>query len=222
MIFGLYPDDVVAIGFIKWFSAIVIVVSPWLFLRIETKITKIALTGLWILGILALSFLYLGLLVDSYLGPQLGFNEHGNPMNWFMILIGLLSAAPFAFTAYNADLKKPIRSSMLLGVALLILIGPAVFNSVAFTVYTQEGGEWKCGDDPMYGCEVDIPTQPEEWDMAQNIGLVVCNLLPASIVFCIWFLTRRMSAEKGTVDFESTAIPGYAISAGFKPPAFPS
>ena len=197
MIFGLYPDDVVAIGFIKWFSAIVIVVSPWLFLRIETKITKIALTGLWILGILALSLLYLGLLVDSYLGPQLGFDEHGNPMNWFMILIGLLSAAPFAFTAYNNDLKKPIRSSMLLGVALLILIGPAVFNSVAFTVYTQEGGEWKCGDDPMYGCEVDIPTQPEDWDMAQNVGLVVCNLLPASIVFCIWFLTRRMSAERG-------------------------
>ena len=197
MIFGLYPDDVVAIGFIKWFSAIVIVVSPWLFLRIETKITKIALTGLWILGILALSLLYLGLLVDSYLGPQLGFDEHGNPMNWLMILIGLLSAAPFAFTAYNGDLKKPIRSSMLIGVALLILIGPAVFNSVAFTVYTQEGGEWKCGDDPMYGCEVDIPTQPEDWDMAQNVGLVVCNLLPASIVFCIWFLTRRMSAERG-------------------------
>ena len=197
MIFGLYPDDVVAIGFIKWFSAIVIVVSPWLFLRIETKITKIALTGLWILGILALSLLYLGLLVDSYLGPQLGFDEHGNPMNWFMILIGLLSAAPFAFTAYNGDLKKPIRSSMLIGVALLILIGPAVFNSVAFTVYTQEGGEWKCGDDPMYGCEVDIPTQPEDWDMAQNVGLVICNLFPASIVLCIWFLTRRMSAERG-------------------------
>ena len=193
MIFGLYPDDVVAIGFIKWFSAIVIVVSPWLFLRIETKITKIALTGLWILGILALSLLYLGLLVDSYLGPQLGFDEHGNPMNWFMILIGLLSAAPFAFTAYNGDLKKPIRSSMLIGVALLILIGPAVFNSVAFTVYTQEGGEWKCGDDPMYGCEVDIPTQPEDWDMAQNVGLVICNLFPASIVLCIWFLTRRMA-----------------------------
>ena len=193
MIFGLSPGDKVAIEFIKWISAIVIVVSPWIFLRLENKIAKIALTGLWILGILTLSLLYLGLLVDSYLGPQLGFNENGNPMNWFMILIGLLSAAPFAFTAYNGDLKKPIRSSMLIGVALLILIGPAVFNSVAFTVYTQEGGEWKCGDDPMYGCEVDIPTQPEDWDMAQNVGLVVCNLLPASIVFCIWFISRRIA-----------------------------
>ncbi|MBA46191.1 MAG: hypothetical protein CMB31_06355 [Euryarchaeota archaeon] len=193
MIFGLSPGDKVAIEFIKWISAIVIVVSPWIFLRLENKIAKIALTGLWILGILTLSLLYLGLLVDSYLGPQLGFNENGNPMNWFMIMIGLLSAAPFAFTAYNGNLKKPIRSSMLIGVALLILIGPAVFNSVAFTVYTQEGGEWKCGDDPMYGCEVDIPTQPEDWDMAQNLGLVVCNLLPASIVFCIWFISRRMA-----------------------------
>ena len=195
MIFGLYPGDQVAIGFIKWISAIVIVVSPWLFLRLEKKIVKIALKGFWILGILTLSLLYLGLLVDSYLGPQLGFNEEGNPMNWFMILIGLLSALPFAYTAYNGELNKPIRSAMLLSVALFILIGPAVFNSVSYSVYTQGGGDWKCGDDPMYGCEVDIPTQPEEWDMAQNVGLIICNLLPASIVAGIWFLNRKVGSN---------------------------
>ena len=195
MIFGLYPGDQVAIGFIKWFSAIVIVVSPWLFLRLEKKIVKIALKGFWILGILTLSLLYLGLLVDSYLGPQLGFNEEGNPMNWFMILIGLLSTVPFASTAYNGELNKPIRSAMLLSVALFILIGPAVFNSVSYSVYTQGGGDWKCGDDPMYGCEVDIPTQPEEWDMAQNVGLIICNLLPASIVAGIWFLNRKVGSN---------------------------
>ena len=195
MIFGLYPGDQVAIGFIKWISAIVIVVSPWLFLRLEKKIVKIALKGFWILGILTLSLLYLGLLVDSYLGPQLGFNEEGNPMNWFMILIGLLSTVPFASTAYNGDLNKPIRSAMLLSVALFILIGPAVFNSVSYSVYTQGGGDWKCGDDPMYGCEVDIPTQPEEWDMAQNVGLIICNLLPASIVAGIWFLNRKVGSN---------------------------
>ena len=194
MIFGLYPGDQVAIGFIKWISAIVIVVSPWLFLRLEKKIVKIALKGFWILGILTLSLLYLGLLVDSYLGPQLGFNEEGNPMNWFMILIGLLSTVPFASTAYNGELNKPIRSAMLLSVALFILIGPAVFNSVSYSVYTQGGGDWKCGDDPMYGCEVDIPTQPEEWDMAQNVGLIICNLLPASIVAGIWFLNRKVGS----------------------------
>ena len=195
MIFGLYPGDQVAIGFIKWISAIVIVVSPWLFLRLEKKIVKIALKGFWILGILTLSLLYLGLLVDSYLGPQLGFNEEGNPMNWFMILIGLLSTVPFASTAYNGELNKPIRSAMLLSVALFILIGPAVFNSVSYSVYTQGGGDWKCGDDPMYGCEVDIPTQPEEWDMAQNVGLIICNLLPASIVAGIWFLNRKVGSN---------------------------
>ena len=195
MIFGLYPGDQVAIGFIKWISAIVIVVSPWLFLRLEKKIVKIALKGFWILGILTLSLLYLGLLVDSYLGPQLGFNEEGNPMNWFMILIGLLSTVPFASTAYNGELNKPIRSAMLLSVAVFILIGPAVFNSVSYSVYTQGGGDWKCGDDPMYGCEVDIPTQPEEWDMAQNVGLIICNLLPASIVAGIWFLNRKVGSN---------------------------
>jgi len=202
MIFGLYPGDQVAIGFIKWISAIVIVVSPWLFLRLEKKIVKIALKGFWILGILTLSLLYLGLLVDSYLGPQLGFNEEGNPMNWFMILIGLLSAVPFASTAYNGELNKPIRSAMLLSVALFILIGPAVFNSVSYSVYTQGGGDWKCGDDPMYGCEVDIPTQPEEWDMAQNVGLIICNLLPASIVIIIWLLTRRVGSMRNLMEPE--------------------
>ena len=116
-------------------------------------------------------------------------------MNWFMILIGLLSTVPFAYTAYNGELSKPIRSAMLLGVALFILIGPAVFNSVSFSVYTQGGGDWKCGDDPMYGCEVDIATQPEEWDMAQNVGLIICNLLPASIVVGIWFLNRKVGSN---------------------------
>ena len=191
MIFGLYPGDQEAIGLIKWISAIVIVVFPWLFLRLEKNIVKITLTGFWILGILTLSLLYLGFLVDSYLGPQLGFNEEGNPMNWFMILIGLLSTVPFAYAAYNGELKKPIRSSMLLVVALFILIGPAVFNSVSFSVYTQGGGDWKCGDDPMYGCEEKHPTQPEELDMAQNVGLIICNLLPASFVIGIWFLNRK-------------------------------
>ena len=108
MIFGLYPGDQEAIGLIKWISAIVIVVFPWLFLRFEKNIVKITLTGFWILGILTLSLLYLGFLVDSYLGPQLGFNEEGNPMNWFMILIGLLSTVPFAYAAYNGELKKPM------------------------------------------------------------------------------------------------------------------
>ena len=195
MIFGLHPSDQVAIGLIKWISATVIVVSPWLFLRLEKKIVKIALTGFWVLGILTLSLLYLGLLVDSYLGPQLGFNEEGNPMNWFMILIGLLSTIPFASAAYNGGLNKPIRSAMLLGVALFILIGPAVFNSVSFSVYTQGGGDWKCGEDPMYGCEEKDPTQPEEWGMAQNVGLIICNLLPISFVIGIWFLNRKRGSN---------------------------
>ena len=195
MIFGLHPSDQVTIGLIKWISATVIVVSPWLFLRLEKNIVKIALTGFWALGIFTLSLLYLGLLVDSYLGPQLGFNEEGNPMNWFMILIGLLSTVPFAYTAYSGGLRKPIRSSMLLGVALFILIGPAVFNSVSFSVYTQGGGDWKCGEDPMYGCEEKDPTQPEEWGMAQNVGLAICNLLPVSFVIGIWFLNRKMGSN---------------------------
>jgi len=172
-----------------------IIVLPWLFLRLEKTLVRIALIVVWMIIIIGITLLYLGFFSDHYMGPQMGFSTQGNPLSWILIIIGILSAAPFAFTAFKGKLKRPIRSSLLVGVALFILIGPAIFNSVAFEIYTQGGGDWKCGDDPDYGCEVDIPTKPDDWSKAQDIGLVFCNLLPACIMIGIWQLARAAKSD---------------------------
>ena len=179
-----------------------IIVLPWLFLRLEKTLVRIALIVVWMIIIIGITLLYLGFFSDHYMGPQMGFSTQGNPLSWILIIIGILSAAPFAFTAFKGKLKRPIRSSLLVGVALFILIGPAIFNSVAFEIYTQGGGDWKCGDDPDFGCEVDIPTKSDDWSKAQDIGLVFCNLLPACIMIGIWQLAR---AAKSDVEVDISA-----------------
>jgi len=172
-----------------------IIVLPWLFLSLEKTLVRIALIVVWMIIIIGITLLYLGFFSDHYMGPQMGFSTQGNPLSWILIIIGILSAAPFAFTAFKGKLKRPIRSSLLVGVALFILIGPAIYNSVAFAIYTQGGGDWKCGDDPDFGCEVDIPTKSDDWSKAQDIGLVFCNLLPACIMIGIWQLARAAKSD---------------------------
>ena len=172
-----------------------IIVLPWLFLRLEKTLVRIALIVVWMIIIIGITSLYLGFFSNHYMGPQMGFSTQGNPLSWVLIIIGILSAAPFAFAAFKGKLKRPIRSMLLIGVALFILIGPAIYNSVAFAIYTQGGGDWKCGDDPYYGCEVDIPTKPDDWSMAQDVGLVFCNLLPACIAIGIWQLARATKSD---------------------------
>ena len=172
-----------------------IIVLPWLFLSLEKTLVRIALIVVWMIIIIGITLLYLGFFSDHYMGPQMGFSTQGNPLSWILIIIGILSAAPFAFTAFKGKLNRPIRSSLLVGVALFILIGPAIYNAVAFAIYTQGGGDWKCGDDPEFGCEVDIPTKSDDWSKAQDIGLVFCNLLPACIMIGIWQLARAAKSD---------------------------
>ena len=174
---------------------IAIVILPWIFLRIEKTLVRVALTVVWMIMIIGITLLYLGFFSDHYMGPQMGFSTEGNPLNWLLIIVGIISAAPFALTAFKGKLNRPIRSSLLVGVALFILIGPAIYNSVAFAIYTQGGGDWKCGDDPDFGCEVDIPTKSDDWSMAQDIGLLFCNLVPACIMIGIWGLTRAAKSD---------------------------
>ena len=72
---------------------------------------------------------------------------------------------------------------------MLIVMGPAIYNSVALSVYLQGDGEFDGGEGDYAGEEYD-PTEPEAWAQAGNIGLFVCNLVPAIIVIGIWRLSR--------------------------------
>ena len=194
MIFGLSYGDELAIGYIKWVSAIVIVVLPWIFLRLEMKAAKITMTVFWMLGILTLALLYLGFLVDTYMGPQLGFKHQGNPMNWFMIIVGLFGTVPFFLSARDGNLDKPFRTAILVTIAMLILVGPPIYNSVALGVYDLRGGEWDGGDGDYAGEEYD-PTEPEIWSRAGYVGLFVCNLVPTAILVGIWQLARATKSD---------------------------
>ena len=178
------------IGYIKWISAITIVILPWLFLHREMRRWLRNVLGIvWMMSILSLSALYLGFLTYHYMGFQLGFNHQGNPMDWFMIITGILGATPFIRAAKNGTLEKPIKTAILVGVAMLIVMGPAIYNSVALSVYLQGDGEFDGGEGDYSGEEYD-PTEPEAWAQAGNIGLFVCNLVPAIIVIGIWRLSR--------------------------------
>ena len=178
------------VGYIKWISAIVIVVLPWIFLHLKMRRGLRNVLGIaWMMSILSLTALYLGFLTYHYMGWQLGFNHQGNPMDWFMIITGILGAIPFLKVAKNGTLEKPIATAILVGVAMLIVMGPAIYNSVALNVYLQGDGEFGGGQGEYSGEEYD-PTEPVAWAQAGIVGLFACNLVPTIIFIGIWQLSR--------------------------------
>jgi len=178
------------VGYIKWISAIAIVTLPWLFLRLKIRDARIALWFVWMVSIIALTSLYLGFLTYNYIGIQFGFKHQGNPMDWFMIITGIISIIPFILAAKNGSLSKPKRTAVLAAVAMLIVMGPAIYNAVAFNIYLQGGGDFDPGEGDYAG-EVYTPTKPDAWAQAGNIALFVCNLVPAIIFMGIWWLNRH-------------------------------
>ena len=183
-----------AVGYIKWISAIAIVVLPWLFLHLEMRVVRIVLGIAWMTSIFSLVALYLGFLTYHYMGIQLGFDHRGNPMDWFMILTGILCIIPFIRAARNGALEKPNKTAILIGLATLILMGPAIYNSVTLNVYLLGDGEFDGGEGEYSGEEYD-PTEVEEWSRAGNIALLVCNLVPAIICLAIWRLGNVVHSE---------------------------
>ena len=183
---------------LKWLFSIIIVALPWLILRLEMKGMIVILTIVWMLSIILLSSLYLGLLTYHYMGPQLGFNHLGNPMNWFLIIIGLMGTIPFALKSKNGNLEKPRRTAFLVGVAMLILIGPPIYNSVALGIYELGDGGWDGGEGDFSGEEYD-PTEPEDWSQAGFVALFVCNLVPILIFATIWKLANPKEEKLETV-----------------------
>ena len=191
------------IGYIKWISAITIVILPWLFLHREMRRWLRNVLGIvWMMSILSLSALYLGFLTYHYMGFQLGFNHQGNPMDLFMIVTGVLGATPFIRVAKNGTLEKPIKTAILVGMAMLIVMGPAIYNSVALNVYLQGDGEFDGGDGEYSGESYD-PTEPEAWLRAGIIALLVCNFVPAAICAGVWWLGRIVNPELERVKLET-------------------
>ena len=168
--------------------AIIIMILPWIFLNQKNRLLGLILGGFWSLSILFLILLYLGFLTYHYMGPQLGFNHQGNPYNWLLIFTGLTSIFPFLRSARNGNFGKPKRTSFYVAFVMLILIGPPIYNSVALTFYELDDGEWDGGEGDFSGEEYD-PVDPDAWATAENIGLLICNLIPVAIFIILWRLT---------------------------------
>ena len=183
------------VGYIKWISTIAIVTLPWIFLRVKKRDARLALGLVWMIGIITLTALYLGLLTYHYVGPQFGFRHQGNPMDWFMIITGIISVIPFVLAAKNGSLEMPRRTAVLVAVATLIVMGPAIYNAVAFNIYLQGGGDFDPGEGDYAG-EIYTPTESEAWARAGNIALVVCNLVPVIIFMGIWWLSRHANRNQ--------------------------
>ena len=183
------------VGYIKWISTIAIVTLPWIFLRVKKRDARLALGLVWMIGIITLTALYLGLLTYHYVGPQFGFRHQGNPMDWFMIITGIISVIPFVLAAKNGSLEMPRRTAVLVAVVTLIVMGPAIYNAVAFNIYLQGGGDFDPGEGDYAG-EIYTPTESEAWAQAGNIALVVCNLVSVIIFMGIWWLSRHANRNQ--------------------------
>ena len=86
---------------------------------------------------------------------------------------------------------------------LLVLIGPPVLNSVALNIYTQGGGEFDSGQGD-YSSEVSTPLDQDSWNLANGIGLVICNLIPLLIFVTIWVLGKRNHSNSVTINSTNT------------------
>jgi hypothetical protein len=152
----------------------------------------------WSLAIVFLTALYLGFLTYHYIGPQFGFSIDGNPMNAWMIALGLLSVVPFIFAASKGGVERPFRRALTVAFGVLVLIGPPLLNSVALNIYTQGGGEFDSGQGDSSG-EVLTPIDQESWSFANGIGLLVCNLIPLLIFLTIWLSSKRSNSNSVTI-----------------------
>lgn len=192
-----YDDTILVVG--RVLAIATLLVAPWGIVRTASSIVRRCLWAMWFLATAFLAALYLGFLTYHYMGPQFGFSIDGNPMNAWMIVVGLLGIIPFIFAARKGGIEKPFALALTVALGLLLLIGPPILNSVALNVYTQGGGEFDSGEGDYSG-EVSTAIDQDSWTLANGIGLVICNLIPLLIFITIWVLGKRNNSNSITID----------------------
>ena len=194
-----YDDPVLVLG--RILAIATLVVAPWGIVRVRTPLVLRGLWSMWFLGIVFLAALYLGFLTYHYMGPQLGFSTDGHPMNGWMIVLGFFSVMPFLLAARKGSIQRPLRFGTAVALGVLLLVGPPVLNAVALNIYTQGGGTFDLDiDNSVQPGEVITPNDPEAWNFANSIGLVVCNLIPLFLFMAIRRLGERSRTSSVEID----------------------
>ena len=194
-----YDDPVLVLG--RILAIATLVVAPWGIVRVRTPLVLRGLWSMWFLGIVFLAALYLGFLTYHYMGPQLGFSTDGHPMNDWMIVLGFFSVMPFLLAARKGSIQRPLRFGTAVALGALLLVGLPVLNAVALNIYTQGGGAFDLDmDNSVQPGEVITPNDPEAWNFANSIGLVVCNLIPLFLFMAIWRLGEHSRTSSVEID----------------------
>ena len=196
-----YDDTILVVG--RVLAIATLLVAPWGIVRTASSFVRRCLWAMWFLATAFLAALYLGFLTYHYMGPQFGFSIDGNPMNAWMIIVGLLGIIPFIFAARKGGIEKPFALALTVALGLLLLVGPPLLNSVALNIYTQGGGEFDSGQGDYSG-EVSTPIDQDSWIFANSIGLVVCSLIPLLIFIFIWVSGKRSNSNSVTIDGAGT------------------
>ena len=175
---------------LHYITMAICILLPWLFLKFETKFTRLIVAVAWLASCLIFSSTYLGFWTYHYNGIQLGFNPYGNPENWKMIVIGFTSIVPIFVDVIKIKNRPSIWACLVFFLGLLIVSGPGTFNEISYEFYSTNGGEFDGGEGDFSGEEFD-PSEPESWRLAQQLGLVFCNLIPFGVITGIWLYSRR-------------------------------
>ena len=197
MLLNLTASDPL-VSWIQWASIAFILGLPWLLTHSNFTAFRRSCWFIWMASVATLSALYLGFLTYNYNGVQLGFNHEGNPMNALMILVGLCSTLPFMRQAYLNGLLHPLRTATLVSIAVLLLIGPALLNSVALYAYQQGGGGFDGGQGDYAG-EDHQPEDPIAWFQAEVMGF----LSSIGITFFVFYALFHFGHRKDRIEPQS-------------------
>lgn len=197
MLLNLTASDPL-VSWIQWVSIALILGLPWLLTHSNLTAFRRSCWFIWMASVATLSALYLGFLTYNYNGVQLGFNPEGNPMNTLMILVGLFSTLPFIRQAYLGGVLHPLRTATVVSIAVLLLIGPALFNGVAMYAYQQGGGEFYGGQGDYAG-EDHQPEDPIAWFQAKVMGF----LSSLGITFFVFFALFHFGHRKDRIEPQS-------------------
>ena len=119
-------------------------------------------------------------------------------MNALMILVGLCSTLPFMRQAYLNGLLHPLRTATVVSIAVLLLIGPALLNSVALYTYQQGGGGFDGGQGDYAG-EDHQPEDPIAWFQAEVMGF----LSSIGITFFVFYVLFHFGHRKDRIEPQS-------------------
>ena len=79
------------------------------------------------------------------------------------------------------------------------MIGTPILNYVASFIYLRGGGSWDSGGE-FYNGEAMFATNGQLWNFANEVGMILCYLIPVLISLSIWIVAKRSSSSERKIE----------------------